>query len=611
MARQEQELPERSMNKRKDTENTNPESSLYANAEVELEVRAALVEAGLDADTVKMLEIGDVPENFEGDYGIQCAKLAKIFKKSPAIIAKELADKLNANVASQRFVERYVATGPYLNFMLKFQEYGPAVAKQVLEKGDNYGKENIGHNERVVIDMSAPNIAKKMSVGHLRSTIIGDSLARTYDFLGFDVIKDNHIGDWGTQFGHLLYAIELWGDESAIEADPINQLKALYVRISTAGEGDKKLPEDDPVNIKAKEVKDAGRAWFKRLENGDPEARTKWKKIVDWSLKEFQDMYDILGVDFDVTLGESFYEPMLADTIKEVADSGKAEMSKGALIFNLEDEGKGVAIVQKSDGATLYMTRDLAGAKYRQDTLKADRMIYVVGEDQKHYFEQLFLALKKLGYPIADKSVHVYFGMVTLPEGKMSTRKGRTVDLEDVVAEARVRSAAMISERTKTSNAEREKLVDTVAIGALKWNDLSQDPRKGIVFDWDTMLDLKGNSAPYVQYTFARALSLVEKSPEPVNPTEVLPIETDEKTLVKELAGFPDAIKKAADTNTPAAIAVYLYKLAQTFNGFYHNHTVLGGNDQERKSRVALSAAVAQTIKNGLYLLGIEAPNKM
>lgn len=551
----------------------------------------------------------------EGDFGFHCAPFAKRFKRNPNQISQEIAQQLV--VDPKGVTERYVAVGPYVNAVLNYRKFGGMVRDSVFEMGADYGKEKIGTGQRIVIDMSSPNIAKRMSVGHLRSTIIGDSLARIFSHLDFEVIKDNHLGDWGTQFGHLLRAIELWGDEDTIAQNPIAELQKLYVRISDAGESDSELYQElSPEEAKAKseQIKNEGREWFKKLEQGDPDARAKWQQIVDWSLLDFQKMYDVLGVDFDWTRGESYYENLLPEAIEKVRESGIATDSKGALVVNMEEDGLGVAIIQKSDGATLYLTREIATGIHRNDVESANGMIYVVGEDQKFYFEQFFEILRRMGYPIADKSKHVYFGMIRLPEGKMSTRKGRVILLEDVMDEAFDRTRQLVEQRTHVKTpAEREELVRQVAVGALKWNDLMADPRRSIVFDWDAMLTMEGNSAPYVQYTYARAVSLLEGVDlRSLGDVDVLPEHETEKTVIKLVADFPEMVKAAAEGYNPSKIASHIYELAKAFNALYHEVSVLKAESKEKKlSRLAIAVSVAQTIQTGLGLLGIETPNRM
>lgn len=587
----------------------------YPISRVKQDFLLALEESGVEKEVVATIEIKPSPAGVEGDFGFHCGALAKIYRKNPAVIAQELADKMPRSEGD--VILEYVAVGPYLNVKLNYEQFASVVRDDIFDLGTDYGKEKIGVGQRIVIDMSSPNIAKRMSVGHLRSTIIGDSLARIYKHLGFEVIKDNHLGDWGTQFGHLLRAIELWGDEHVIAQNPIEELQKLYVRISDAGEKGSELyqglsPEE--AEAKAEAVKNEGREWFKRLEQGDENARILWQQIVTWSLQEFQKMYDVLGVDFDWSRGESYYENMLPDTINKVKESGVASESKGAIVVDMEDANLGVAIVQKSDGATLYLTREIATGIHRNDVEAATGMIYVVGEDQKFYFQQFFEILRRMGYPIAENSKHVYFGMISLPEGKMSTRKGRVILLEDVVEEAFDRTRKLVEERTHVkTDEEKENLVRQVAVGALKWNDLMADPRRSIVFDWDSMLTMEGNSAPYVQYTYARAVSLLENVDLlSLSNVDITPEHESEKVLIKLVAEFPEAVREAAEANNPAKIAGHVYELAKNFNIFYSNVSVLRAESNEKKeSRLAICACTAQTIQIGLDLLGIEAPNRM
>lgn len=579
------------------------------------EFLTALAAAGVSQEILDTIVIKESPSDIEGDFGFHCAALSKQLRLSPQEIAKQLVAQMKTQETGM--IQEFVAVGPYVNAVLNYKALAAQVQEVMLATAEQYGASSRGAGERIIIDLSAPNIAKRMSVGHLRSTIIGDSLARILKHLGYEVLTDNHIGDWGTQFGHLLYAIELWGDEAVIAADPIAELQKLYVRISDAGEPDSTLyaglaPEEAATQAQA--VKDAGRQWFKKLEQGDPEARKKWQQIVDWSLVEFQKMYDILGVSFDWTRGEGFYEDMLPDAIAKVKSSGIASESRGALVVDMEDAGLGTAIIQKSDGATLYLTRDIATGIHRAEVEGATGMIYVVGEDQKLYFEQFFEILRRMGYAVADKSKHVYFGMIRMAEGKMSTRKGRVILLEDLVTEALERTRQLVSQRTQvTDPEEQEQLIRQVAVGSLKWNDLMADPRRPIVFDWDTILTMEGNSAPYVQYTYARSQSLlanVERSS--AKNATLLPELPIEQTLVRLLAVLPESIVAAATTYNPSKIAMHTYELAKAFNTFYQEAPIAKEVDEAAKaSRLALTILVGQALKLELNLLGIEVPQKM
>ncbi len=617
------------------------------------------------------LQFTESPQGTGFDFGVNVIKIAKDSGKNPQELAKSLAEKINST--NYPLVESAASMGPFLNFSLNMDEFGGRVLDQIFDQKSSYGKEKIGNGQRVIIDMSSPNIAKRMSIGHLRSTIIGDSLANLYKSQGYEVIRDNHLGDWGTQFGKLIVAMKKWGNEQSIlnSDDPIEELQELYVKFHSEAEKDasglrksakekwlqgkadevsglneaienvsqeimtrKKIGRDQ-LEMEDKVVEDAldrvivtdlekeGRDWFLRLEQGDPEARRLWKLCVDLSMKEFNKIYKTLGVDFEKTLGESFYENKLQETIKLVKKNKNANISDGALIIDMNDVGLGAAIVQKSDGASVYFTRDLACAIYRERDLKVDKMIYVVGDDQKFYFKQLFESLRRLGYKVGDNAEHVYFGMIRLPEGKMSTREGRVILLKDVVEEGFKRAEDILRQKNPElakNKKLRDEVVRQVAVGALKWNDLSQDPRKSIEFSWDKALRLDGNSAPYVQYTAVRAKSIVESAGLPNGTVSLKDIffpmdifsHQSEKALIRKLSEYPSVLSEAIKENNPSKVATFVYDLAKRFNAFYTNVPVLKSETENlKKSRLLLTAASVQVITNALGVLGIEVPEKM
>lgn len=550
--------------------------------------------------------ISEVPSKFNADYGIQLAQVARTLGSNPVSLALDLSKK----DWQHPYLSEVKAHGPYLNFQLEYKRFGLDVVDGILNDEKKYGQERKKKRGKVVVDMSSPNIAKRMSYGHLRSTIIGDAIANLYESQGYDVIRDNHIGDWGTQFGKQIVAIKLWGDEKKLmkSPEPVGDLQELYQKFH-------KEAEDRP------ELEDLGREWFLKLEQGDPEARRLWKMCVDLSMKEFNQIYETLGVSFDVTLGESFYENKLQKTIDEVARNRISKKSEGALVVDMSDKNLGVAIIQKSDGASVYMTRDLAAAIYREKEMKADKAIYVVGEDQKLYFQQLFQVLKGLGHDIGEESEHVYFGMVRMEEGKMSTRKGRTILLNDVINEGLERERRVIASRNpelSRNTQKREKVVRQVAVGALKWNDLARDPRRSIEFSWDDALNLEGYSAPYVQYAAVRANSILKnagvdkKHLTQDKPTDEI-YETDsEKSLVKKLAQYPKIVKSSQEQNNPSVVANSIYEIAKDFNNFYRNNPVLKETNRNIVlSRLKLVGATSQVIENGLGILGIEVPDEM
>lgn len=641
---------------RNDMSNTNP---LYVIQKTENQLLKS-VEAQL-INKNQTPNIIEAPLSTGFDYGINLTSLASSEGLSPQELASQIASTIDGAEA----------VGSFLNFKLKMSEFGHEVINQILDMKSDYGKENEGNGQRVVIDMSSPNIAKRMSYGHLRSTIIGDALANLHRSAGYEVIRDNHIGDWGTQFGKLIVAIKNWGNEQELltSNDPIGVLQDLYVKFHSEEETEKgvlreeakqkiaqdgvesviglqetietisqeiitrkkiarteldmtKITEDALDRVIVSDLESEGRSWFLKLEKGDKEARRLWKLCIDLSLKEFNQIYEVLGVNFEESFGESFYEGMLTDVINKVSSSEAGHVSNGALVIDMEDKGLGVAIVQKSDGASVYMTRDLACAIYREKEMKADKAIYVVGDDQKQYFEQLFESLSRLGYKIGKNSVHVYFGMVSLPEGKMSTRKGRVILLKDVLNEGFKKAKEVIETKSPKLNKNeslKNEIIRQVAVGALKWNDLCQDPKKSIVFNWDKALNFDGNSAPYVQYTAVRANSIIEASGIDITQLSKNSAnlrndyrEVSEKALIRQLASFPKAIKDAFDNNSPSKVAAYVFELSKRFNTFYGKNRVLGIEDENiMSSRLKLVAATYQTIKNSLAILGIEVPSRM
>lgn len=618
------------------------------------------------------IRIIETPKHVKSaDYGIHLARISVgAGWENPTELASEMAKSISND--KPRFISSAESVGPFLNISLEADEFGRGVVDQILRMGADYGRENIGQGKVAVFDMSSPNIAKRMSYGHLRSTIIGDSLASIYRTEGFEVIRDNHIGDWGTQFGNLIVAIKEWGNEKSIfEAeDPVGELQSLYEKFYEEEEkqsekirrdAKKKIEKEgkevipglneaieriskeimERKNISRDEVEmdkvleDAldgvledspltkkGREWFSKLEKGNKEARRIWKKSIEVSLEEFESIYSVLGVNFEETLGESFYEDKMAEVIEEV-ERGVGEISDGALIVDLTDKGLGVSIVRKSDGGTVYMTRDLATAIYRQDKMSADRALYVVGEDQKHYFEQLFEILSLMGHEIGDRSEHIYFGMVSLPEGKMSSRKGRVILLKEVINEGFERVAKLLDEKKPEKlrgNPElKSKVIRQIAVGALKWNDLMQHRKMPVKFEWDRALNLKGNSAPYVQYAAVRANSVLAKEGLTKDSVDTLEVETGgiyekeaERALVRKLANYPNILKDAFNENDPSKIATYVYELTQRFNAFYNSTYVLDReNPNVMNSRLKLVAASSQVIENASNMLGIEVPEAM
>ncbi len=582
-----------------------------------LKVNLQYLIAGLIQTEPEEVRLSDPPKEFPADYALACHPLARSLKRNPVDIANSLATQVNSGLRPN-LIERVYAQNGYINFAIDNNLYGEKVLQEIEAGRDSYGEQNIGEGRKVVIDCSAPNIAKYMSIGHLRSTVIGESLHRIYQTLGFTAIRDNHLGDWGTQFGILGYAYEMWKDEiPELEegGDSVKGFYKLYIKMHEEIEREEKEHPDGESPLRQ-----AGKAWFQKLENGDPEAR----KLFNWawgaSLREFQRVYDLLGVKFEYTLGESFYvdQGMIPNVVNALKQSGVAKTDEqGAVVIPLEETKLRPLIIQKSDGTSLYSTREIAALVCRIAWFDPASILYVVGADQKEYFQQVFAAADKITGGNSPDLKHVYFGMVSLPEGKMSTRRGRLIFLEDMLSEGVSRAKQRMQETDRNlSEIEITDVSRQIGIGAAIYFDLGQSRERAILFNWDHALSLEGNSAPYIQYTNTRARSILGRAEE-----KGITIDFNQKTvfnlpgeqiLIKQLAKFPDAIRKAGDTNQPSAIAEYLLSIATLFNQFYQKVNVINEPDPVQKNtRLRLTAATSQIIQSGLYLLGIEAPSKM
>lgn len=549
---------------------------------------------GTDADLVLSVP----PAGVVADLALPCFPLASRLRKSPHDVASSLAGAVHIGPR----VDSVRAAGGYLNFTLARAPFAAGVMSDLAQWKDRYGSHDVGAGRAVVIDYSSPNIAKQMSVGHLRSTIIGAALHRLYGNIGYAPVGINHIADWGTQFGKLLYAFTTWVDRQAYAEAPLRELQRLYVKFDEEAQRDPTLEEH-------------GREWSLKLERGDPQARALWQEFISHSMSEFAKIYDLLDVRFEHTLGESFYADKVDGVIQEALRRGVAVEDQGALIVRLDDVGLTTPLIlRRSDGATLYHTRDLAAAIYRIKTWNPAQLIYVVGADQRLHFRQLFAALRKLGYD--GVFVHVDFGLITLPEGRMSTRKGRVVFLEDVLEEAMLRARQLVDEKNpELPSDERADVARIIGIGAVKYADLSQNRVKTIVFDWDRMLSLEGDSAPYLQYTYVRARSILRKGGDAVPAGAFDPraaASAPEWGLMALLARFPEVVLDAAQTYHPHLVATFLLSLAQAFHGFYHEIPVLQAEDAPlRQSRLQLVGGVATVMRRGLDLLGIRVPERM
>lgn len=545
----------------------------------------------LDQDAI--LNLLEQPKSSDlGDIAFPAFSLAKVERKAPQAIVADIAEKIN-----QSAFEKVVATGPYVNFFLDKSKISDQVIKSVIEAGADYGQQDEGHGQNITIDLSSPNIAKPFSVGHLRSTVIGDALSNIFRKMGYNTIKINHLGDWGKQFGLLMVAYKKWGSKEAVEANPIDELLKLYVRINAE-------IENDP------ELDDEGRLWFKKLEDGDPEATELWQWFRDESLVEFNRIYKLLGVEFDSLNGEAFYNDKMDEAVQILEDKGLLKESKGASIVELDDVNLPPAMIKKSDGATLYITRDIATAIYRARTYNFVKNIYAVGQEQSNHFRQLKAVLKKMGFDWSDDMVHVDFGLVTKNRQKLSTRKGNIILLEPTLQEAISRAKAQIEEKNPELE-NKEEVAHAVGVGAVKFYDLKTDRRNGYDFDLEAMVSFEGETGPYVQYAYARIQSILRKANFTPSTDATYSLSDPESwEIIKLLQDFSRVVKRAAENYDPSLIAKYAINLAQAFNKYYA-HTRILDESPERESRLALSYSTAVVLKEALRLLGVDAPEKM
>lgn len=553
--------------------------------------RLAAIIPSLEADQIFALL--EKPKSSEmGDIAFPAFSLAKVERKAPQAIASEIAEKIDTTG-----FEKVVATGPYLNFFLDKAAISADILKTVLAEKADYGQQNIGHGQNVTLDMSSPNIAKPFSVGHLRSTVIADALGHIYSKLGYKAIRINHLGDWGKQFGMLIVAYKLWGDKEAIEANPIDELLKLYVRINAEAEENPELDEQ-------------ARQWFKKLEDGDQEALDLWQWFRDESLVEFNRIYDKLDVSFDYFHGEAFYNDKMDEGIQILEDKNLLQESKGAQIVNLEKYDLPPALIKKSDGATLYITRDMATAMYRHRTFNFAKNIYVVGQEQSHHFKQLKAVLKEMGFDWSDDMIHVSFGLVTKNKKKLSTRKGNIIRLEPTLDEAEARALTQI-EAKNPGLENKEAVAHAVGVGAVKFYDLKTDRDNGYDFDLEAMVSFEGETGPYVQYAYARIQSILRKAAfVPASDANYALNDAESWDIIKLLQDFPSIIQRAAEKYDPSVVAKYAINLAQSFNKYYAHTRILDENP-ERDSRLALAYATGIVLKEALRLLGVDAPEKM
>lgn len=546
-----------------------------------------------ETDIEKMLE---VPKNKDmGDYAFPCFRLAKEHKKAPNLIAAELAENLDAEL-----FERVVATGGYVNCKLKASIFANELFQLLTEKEDSYGNRDLGKGETVIVEFSSANIAKPFHIGHLRSTMIGNSLNRIYRAMGYKTVAINHLGDYGTQFGKLISAYKRWGDRQKIEQDPIEQFLQLYVKFHEEAERDESLNEE-------------ARAYFKALEDGDEEAHNLWSWIRELSLQEFMKVYKELDVSFDSYKGEAFFSDKMDEVLQILRDKQIVKNDGGAEIVDLSPYNMPNALITKSDGSTLYITRDLAAAIYRIREYQFKKNIYVVAYQQDLHFKQWFKILELMGFEKAKDCEHVNFGMISLEEGTLSTRKGRVVTLESVLQKAYEMALKIIDEKNPELE-NKDEIAKMVGYGAIVFQDLFNQRVKDYTFSWEKALSFEGESAPYVQYAHARCNTLIEKSDIDPRFDEInLELLEDEASqdLIKCLLDFESTIQSAMQANEPSKITRYSVELATAFNKFYQANKINVDDAELKKARVALTKATRQVLKKALYLIGIKAPDRM
>ena len=556
---------------------------------------------GLTEDEIKsMIEIPQ--DQSMGDYAFPCFRLAKTMRKAPNLIAAELAEKLQGE---QLFSEVSLVNA-YVNMFVSREEMMKSTVSEVLEEKENFGRSDIGGNKKVIVEFSSPNIAKPFHIGHIRSTVIGNSLSKIYDALGYDVFKINHLGDYGTQFGKMICAYRRWGNREDVINSPIKTLLGYYTKFHVE-------VEEHP------ELEDEARAIFTKLEQGSKEEVELWQWFREESLKEFQRVYDMLGIEFDSYNGESFYSDKMPRFEKELSDKGLLHESNGAQVVDLEEYKLGTALIKKSDGSSLYITRDIAAAVYRKENYDFYKNIYVVATQQNLHFQQLFKILELMGYDWANQCVHVPFGIVRLEEGTMSTRHGRVVFLEDVLNGAIEKTREIIEE--KNPNIENlEEITSQVGIGAVVFNELSNNRIKDYTFKWDQILNFDGETGPYVQYTHARCASLLRKAGEdivakaqdPKNVDFALLAKSDSAyELTKLIYAFPGVVEQAGEKYEPSIITRHIIDIAQCFNKFYHDEHIIVDDEVEKTSKIALVIATKRVIATGIGLLGMKAPERM
>lgn len=555
---------------------------------------------GLSSEEIE--KIIEIPTDTKmGDYAFPCFRLAKVMRKAPAMIAASLAEKIGENT----LFEKVESVNAYVNMFLSKAEFTKELLQAVTAEKDAFGSSDLGQNRPVIVEYSSPNIAKPFHIGHIRSTVIGNSIYKIYKFLGYDTIRINHLGDYGTQFGKMIVAYKKWGSKEDVINEPIKTLLGYYVRFHEEA-------EENP------SLEDEARATFTRLEQGEKEETELWQWFRDESLKEFSRVYGMLGIEFDSYAGESFYSDKMGRVLDELKEKKLLVESKGANIVDLESYGMAPALITKSDGSTLYITRDIAAAIYRKEHYNFYKNLYIVASQQNLHFQQWMKVVELMGYEWAKDCVHIPFGLVSLEEGTMSTRHGRVVFLEDVLKRAVEQTKEVIIEKNVNTD-NIEETAKQVGIGAVIFQELSNGRIKDYTFSWEKVLNFEGETGPYVQYTHARAGSVLRNAGKAAEDALAHVADLDMSyiggdsayQLAKLIYRFPQVIIDAADKYEPSVVTRHIVDIAQSFNKFYHDEHILVDNEKEKQAKLALTFAAKQTIKNGLALLGMHAPERM
>ena len=557
------------------------------------DIIAKHISENLKIDKQDVIELLEIPPREEmGDFAFPCFQLAKTLRKAPNLIAEDIKNSIDI-----RELDRVEVKGPYVNFFLKKEVFIADTVNEILKEREDYGKSNTGKGKNVLVEYSSPNIAKPFHVGHLSSTVIGNSLSKLYAFEGFNTNSLNHLGDWGTQFGKLITAYEYWVDEEALKENAIEELLRIYVKFHDEA-------EEKP------ELEDEARSHFKKLEEGNEYEVKLWKKFRDLSLKVFEEVYDTLGVSFDSYAGESFYQDKMDEIVDILEEKDLLVESNGAKVVMLDEYDMPPTLIRKADGATIYATRDLAAAIYRYRTYDFYKNIYVVGNSQSLHFQQIFKTLELMDMPFAKDCVHVGFGLVKFPDKKLSTRKGDVILLDDLLEEAVITSKDLIEEKNPSLE-NKEEVSKKVGIGAIIFAYLKNSREKDIVFNWDEMLSFEGETGPYVQYTYARAKSILRKNPFNEKVEAALLSSNEEFKLAKTLADFNKNVLAAIDRYEPSVVTRYVIEVAKDFNKFYNNCPIMTAEPEVKEARLRLTEATTIVLKSGLALIGVETVEEM